>query len=302
MRILPTAIVCLALAAAASADDPKATPIEDGATTTLPFGLKFDVPEGWTAKLAKEGVYVLAPDGANPAGIVEEMYLVAYDRLPDEELDGKAAREAMEKVKEELLPGAEMEGDPEKATIGAFEGIVYAYKGKAQDGKTARLKAHVIRRGDYIAGFVELGYSKALKKRQPDITAILASFRKSKKPKAGATAVRPELVGTWAWISNFSANNGGGSMTSTTLTLNGDGTYAYKHEHESTNPYGAAWGSDSDTGTWSATETNITFKSKGGETATYTLEKRNHPKNTGDPMIVIDGKAFVTTSPKDPWK
>jgi hypothetical protein len=33
---------------------------------------------------------------------------------------------------------------------------------------------------------------------------------------------------------------------------------------------------------------------------TYPFEKRNHPK-TGDPMIVLDGDAYVTAYRKNPW-
>ena len=32
------------------------------------------------------------------------------------------------------------------------------------------------------------------------------------------------------------------------------------------------------------------------------LEKRNHPKNVNDPMIVLDGDAFVTATQRPPWK
>ena len=34
---------------------------------------------------------------------------------------------------------------------------------------------------------------------------------------------------------------------------------------------------------------------------TYVLEKRNHPKNN-EPMLVLDGQAFVTFYQKPPWR
>lgn len=32
------------------------------------------------------------------------------------------------------------------------------------------------------------------------------------------------------------------------------------------------------------------------------VEKRNHPKNVRDPMIVLDGQTFVTAYNKPPWQ
>jgi len=56
-----------------------------------------------------------------------------------------------------------------------------------------------------------------------------------------------------------------------------------------------------DSGTWTATEGTLTTHSRGGKTSTYRLEKRNHPKNVRDPMIVLDGQTFVTAYSKPPW-
>ena len=104
-------VLALALQPVVSAEDPKATPIEDGTTTALSCGFKFDAPKGWTVKAVKDQVYVLAPEGANPSGVVEEFYLVSGDRLPDEALDGAKVRASVDQVKEQLLPGAESDGD-----------------------------------------------------------------------------------------------------------------------------------------------------------------------------------------------
>lgn len=37
------------------------------------------------------------------------------------------------------------------------------------------------------------------------------------------------------------------------------------------------------------------------KTRTFELEKRNHPKNVSDPMIVLDGQAYVATTAREPW-
>ena len=57
----------------------------------------------------------------------------------------------------------------------------------------------------------------------------------------------------------------------------------------------------SDSGSWTATESTLTTRSVGGRVTVYRLEKRNHPKNVRDPMIVLNGETFVTYFNKPPW-
>lgn len=111
--------------------------------------------------------------------------------------------------------------------------------------------------------------------------------------------ISQELVGKWCYLSNIQANDGG-RMSEICITLNGDGTYEYYGETNSSNPYGGSSSQESDSGHWTATSTTITANSNSGETKNFTLEKRNHPK-TGDPMLIIDGDAFVTAYQKQPW-
>jgi hypothetical protein len=44
----------------------------------------------------------------------------------------------------------------------------------------------------------------------------------------------------------------------------------------------------------------LTGTSNTGRVANYAFEKRNHPKNN-DPMLVINGDAFVTYYQRPPW-
>lgn len=111
--------------------------------------------------------------------------------------------------------------------------------------------------------------------------------------------VPQELVGKWCYQANVQAQ-GGGRQTDICFTLHPNGTYEYYGESTSTNPNGGANSQSYDSGRWSATATTLTARSNNGETKTYTLEKRNHPK-TGDPMLMVDGDAFVTYYQKQPW-
>jgi len=119
------------------------------------------------------------------------------------------------------------------------------------------------------------------------------------KQESGPGSVHLELVGKWCWISVVSAQQGA-RQSNRCITLNGNGTYAYAGMTDSYNPYGGATSQSSDSGTWTATETTLTARSASGRVTVYQLEKRNHPKNR-DPMIVLNGDAFVTFYNKPPW-
>jgi hypothetical protein len=121
------------------------------------------------------------------------------------------------------------------------------------------------------------------------------------KPETGAGSVHMELVGKWCWVSQVYANNGGARQSNRCITLNGNGSYQYAGMTDSYNPYGGATSQSNDFGSWTATETTLTTRSSTGRATTYRLEKRNHPKNVRDPMIVLNGEPFVTFFNKPPW-
>jgi hypothetical protein len=117
--------------------------------------------------------------------------------------------------------------------------------------------------------------------------------------REGAGANPPELVGKWCYMSNVN-NYSGGRMSNRCFTLNADGTYEYYGETSSSGPAASSASQESDAGTWTATATTITPRSSKTGAKTYRLERRNHPKN-GDPMLVLDGDAYVTFHKRDPW-
>jgi hypothetical protein len=113
--------------------------------------------------------------------------------------------------------------------------------------------------------------------------------------------IAPELVGQWCYMSN-SLN----SSTNNCITLNADGTYIYNGESSRTvstpDLYGGTSSQGSDRGTWYLRGDRIYYNSQTKGPGSYRLEKRNHPKNVGDPMIVLDGEAYVTATLKQPWR
>jgi hypothetical protein len=116
----------------------------------------------------------------------------------------------------------------------------------------------------------------------------------------GESGVRPrELVGKWCYQSNVNTGSGG-RMSNICFELTADGRYTYQGETSSSGPVASSASQSYDEGTWTATAATITAHSRSGRVTTFRLEKRNHPK-TGDPMLVLDGDAFVTFYQRPPW-
>jgi len=117
--------------------------------------------------------------------------------------------------------------------------------------------------------------------------------------------IASELVGKWCYFSSFSANSGGGSMTDECFTLFSNGTYQYHREGSisayAPGIYGGTASQSDDAGTWRLAGSTVTVVSRSQGTSTYVLEKRNHPK-TGDPMVCLDGRCFVTYNQRPPWR
>jgi len=109
------------------------------------------------------------------------------------------------------------------------------------------------------------------------------------------------LVGKWCYM-----NNSLNSSTNRCITLNANGTHSYKSENSRTvntaELYGGTASQGGDQGTWYVQGDRIYYNSQTQGQGSYRLEKRNHPKNSGDPMIVLDGEAYVTATLKAPWR
>jgi len=114
-----------------------------------------------------------------------------------------------------------------------------------------------------------------------------------------AGAVAPELVGKWCAISNVNANDGG-RQSNTCFALNPDGSYSYHSETASSGAFGATASQSDDAGRWVASASTITATSNSGKVQTFNFVKQNHPKSR-DPMLVVNGQAFVTYFQKPPW-
>ncbi len=122
---------------------------------------------------------------------------------------------------------------------------------------------------------------------------------------AGAKSIPQELTGKWCKM-NSTSTNSGGSFSSQCIILNADGSYVYNSERStSVNDPSFSGGTSSqggDRGTWWFQGDRLYYNSQTQGAGSYKLEKRNHPKNVNDPMIVLDGDAFVTATLKQPWR
>jgi len=113
--------------------------------------------------------------------------------------------------------------------------------------------------------------------------------------------VVPELCGQWTYYSGGGTYTGGSYSSQRFVVLHPNGTYEYSGESSNSGGNGQAYGDSRDQGRWWIEgETLCAQSSVTGELSRYSLELRNHPK-TGDPMIVIDGDAYVTATQRAPW-
>jgi hypothetical protein len=127
-----------------------------------------------------------------------------------------------------------------------------------------------------------------------------APATKSKgSPDTGAVSGAKDIVGKWCYMSNITAANSG-RISNRCFTLNPNGTYEYYGETSSGGQYGSSVSQESDRGTWTATATTLEANSAKHGKRTYRLEKKNHPK-TKDPMLIIEGDAYVTYYQKASW-
>ena len=136
-------------------------------------------------------------------------------------------------------------------------------------------------------------------------TVVLSKGNRIVVPaKAGTPSRSQDLVGKWCKLSTLTTNTGG-SQRSTCFELRADGTYTYQHEGsmsaQAPGMRGGTSSQSSDAGRWSVKGNQLTAHSQRGTVNTYTLEKRNHPRNKRDPMICLDGECYVTFYNRAPW-
>jgi hypothetical protein len=115
--------------------------------------------------------------------------------------------------------------------------------------------------------------------------------------------VDQSIAGKWCYVSSLTNTNASSSY-SRCININSNGTYSYSSEGSISGYgggyYGGSSSQSSDNGTWKLSGNRIYVNSRSEGNKVYSFEKRNHPKN-GDPMIIIDGDAYVTYYQRRPW-
>ncbi len=124
-----------------------------------------------------------------------------------------------------------------------------------------------------------------------------ASAQNNQNSNAGGKKVDQSLVGKWCYV-NVTSNYS--SSAEECITINSNGTYEYYSERSTSGSNGSTASQNSDTGTWWIEGNRVYYRSQSQGEGSYELVKQNHPK-TGDPMIVLDGTAYVTYYKKSPW-
>lgn len=110
-----------------------------------------------------------------------------------------------------------------------------------------------------------------------------------------------DLVGQWCYMKSST-----GSYTGRCITLRADGTYLFQEERsrsvQTESVAGGTASQGADSGTWYVHGDRIYYQSTTEGPGSFKLERRNHPINKNDPMIVLDDEPFVTTVSRPPWK
>lgn len=121
--------------------------------------------------------------------------------------------------------------------------------------------------------------------------------------QSGGRQLDMTLVGKWCYV-NVTSTNSGGTSSDECITIHENGTYEYYAERSMSTNTTSYWAGTSsqngDSGTWWVQGNQIFYQSQTRGQGSYQLVKQNHPK-TGDPMIVLDGTAYVTQYQKAPW-
>ncbi|MCA0366050.1 MAG: hypothetical protein LCH67_18580 [Bacteroidetes bacterium] len=120
---------------------------------------------------------------------------------------------------------------------------------------------------------------------------------------SGGGSIDQSIAGKWCYVSSLT-NPNASSSSSRCININANGTYTYQAESSISGYGGGYYGGSSsqsaDSGTWRLAGNRIYVNSRNEGQKVYSFEKRNHPKN-GDPMIIIDGDAYVTYYQRRPW-
>lgn len=134
---------------------------------------------------------------------------------------------------------------------------------------------------------------QALYNRMPAVKQAPSASKQGKNPS--------DLVGQWCYLKSST-----GTYSGRCITLNANGTYTYTEERSmSVQTEDLAGGTSSqgtDSGTWYVLGDRLYYQSTTHGSGSYRLERRNHPKNVNDPMIVLDDEPFVTTTRRPPWR
>jgi hypothetical protein len=136
------------------------------------------------------------------------------------------------------------------------------------------------------------------------------TFTKSKNSISGTSgntksgSIDKSIVGTWCWTNTSGTYTNASSSSTRCIIIKADGTYQYTYEGSISGSgsgyYGGSASQSADHGTWKLNGNTINVVSASEGAISYPFQKKNHPK-TGDPMIVIDGDAYVTYYQKSPW-
>ena len=121
--------------------------------------------------------------------------------------------------------------------------------------------------------------------------------------ESGKGKIAPEIVGKWCYYNL--ANGDEGKLSNTCVTLNADGTYEFYLDDATmlqvNSIFPGAAAQQTDYGNWWVDGNRIFYNSSSHGQGYFQFQKLNQPTDKTVPMIVLNGRSFISPTPRDAW-
>ncbi|MEK7466975.1 MAG: lipocalin family protein [Planctomycetota bacterium] len=292
---LTTLLILSALLAGCGRNDSSSASSPGGSSSSQPWksisggqecrfaGVVAEVPGGWTVQQRGDAT-MIDPPGANPSSIDEVYAFLGAPALKD--LNTPALEAYLDNSLMQMLQvPVRRSGEAKSVKIGALDGRAWSWSATLLDGRAVDIRCWAFT-GSYVGSLVAVATPEALKRRQPDLEAILGSFR-----RPAAAAIDAARLCT-TWVRAFGSGTAMvGNSNEQRITFDAGGRYHYHSEGTSHGVFHNGSSQTDISGSWKLSGDQLTCTTDSGESKTFTVEARNEA-GTGAAVIAVDGTEF----------
>jgi hypothetical protein len=254
-------------------------------------GVVAEVPGNWTVRQQGDAT-MITPPGANASSIDELYAFLGAPTLKD--LNTPGLEPYMDNALMQMLQvPVKRSGEAKPVKIGALDGRAWSWSATLMDGRAVDIRSWAFT-GSYVGALTAIATPEALKRRQPDLDAILGSIR-----RPAAAAISASALCT-TWVRAFGSHTAlTGNSNEQRFTFTADGRFHYHSEGTSHGVFHTGSSQTDLDGSWKLAGDQLTGAVDGGESKTFTLEARTEA-GTGAATIAIDGTEFRQVDGR-PW-